>query len=260
MSGSIFSARRRWPAAALGLALLCGSAQAALFGDDEARKAILDLRQKVDQTAEQQRQQQTEQNAQLLEQIGQLRRSLLDTNNQLELMRGENARLRGQLEQLARDLSEAQLKVRDVDGRLRRLEPQKTSIDGKEFTADADEIRQYEAAMTQVRSGEFAVAANSLSAFVSRWPASGYGPSALFWLGNAQYGKRDYAAAIGSFRSFAGGHPDDPRAPEALLAVANCQFELKDAKAARKALDELFKAYPKSEAAQAGKERLSALK
>ena len=260
MTWSIVSGGRSWKAAVLGLALLAGSAQAALFGDDEARKAILDLRQKVDQSAEQQRQQQAEQNAQLLDQIGQLRRSLLDTNNQLELVRAENARLRGQLEQLARDLSEAQLKMRDVDGRLRRLEPQKASIDGKEFTAEADEIRQYEAAMTQVRNGEFAVAVTSLSAFVSRWPASGYGPSALFWLGNAQYGKRDHAAAIASFRSFASSNAGDPRAPEALLAVANCHFELKETKAARKALDELFKAYPKSEAAQAGKERLSALK
>jgi tol-pal system protein YbgF len=256
MTWSIVSGRCGWQAAVLGLALLSGSAQAALFGDDEARKAILDLRQSV----EQQRQQQNEQNAQLLDQVGQLRRSLLDTNNQLELTRSENARLRGQVEQLARDLSEAQLKLRDVDARLRRLEPQKASIDGKEFTADAEEIRQYEAAMTQVRNGDFAVAASSLSAFVSRWPASGYGPSALFWLGNAQYGKRDHAAAVASFRRFAAGHPDDPRAPEALLAVANCHFELKETKAARKALDELFKAYPKSEAAQAGKERLSALK
>jgi TolA-binding protein len=35
---------------------------------------------------------------------------------------------------------------------------------------------------------------------------------------------------------------------------------MKDTKAARKTLDDLFKAYPSSEAAQAGKERLAALK
>ena len=54
--------------------------------------------------------------------------------------------------------------------------------------------------------------------------------------------------------------PDHPRAPEALLAIANCQIELKDSKGARKTLDELVQAYPKSEAAQAGSERLAALK
>ena len=54
--------------------------------------------------------------------------------------------------------------------------------------------------------------------------------------------------------------PDSPRAPEAMLAIANCQAELKDTKAAKKTIDDLLKAYPKSEAAQAGRERLAALR
>jgi hypothetical protein len=37
-----------------------------------------------------------------------------------------------------------------------------------------------------------------------------------------------------------------------MLAIANCQAELKDTKAARKTIEDLVKAYPKSEAAQAG--------
>ena len=37
-------------------------------------------------------------------------------------------------------------------------------------------------------------------------------------------------------------------------------LELRDAKAARRTLDELVKAYPASEAAQAGRERLASLK
>ncbi len=49
-------------------------------------------------------------------------------------------------------------------------------------------------------------------------------------------------------------------APEALLAVANCQAELKDTKSARRTIDELLKAYPGSEAAQAGRERLALLR
>lgn len=243
-------------AAGLLLALMSSTAQAALFGDDEARRAILELRQKLDQTAEQQRLRDNEQS----EQLGQLRKSMLDMSNLFELMRAENARLRGTIEQLARDLSETQLKLREVDGRLRQLEPQKATIDGKEFTADAEEIRQYEAAMTLVRNAEFPAAVSALSAFRTRYPSSGYGPSALFWLGNAQYGKRDYSAAVASFRSFVSGQPADSRAPEALLAVANCHFELKETRSARKALDELFKAYPNSEAAVAGKERLASLK
>ena len=42
--------------------------------------------------------------------------------------------------------------------------------------------------------------------------------------------------------------------------MANCQVEMKDIKAARRTLDDLLKAYPKSEAAAAGRERLGSLK
>jgi tol-pal system protein YbgF len=82
----------------------------------------------------------------------------------------------------------------------------------------------------------------------------------LFWLGNAQYGMRDYKEAMASFRGLVTTAPDHPRSPEALLSIANCQMELKDTKGAKRTLDELIKTYPKSEAAQAGKERLASLK
>ncbi len=257
---------RFWRVACLLLALSAPAAHAALFDDDEARRAILDLRQKLEQSNEQQRVRLTELSVQL-EQLTQLRSGLLDLSNQLEMMRAENARLRGQVEQFARELSDLQVQMKDqkelmqgITDRIQRLEPQKASVDGKEFMADAEEIRQYEAAMAEVRSGDFAAAATSLAVFRSRYPSSGYGQSVLFWLGNAQYGKRDYVEAISSFRGFARSYPGDLRAPEALLAVANCHFELKDVKSARKALDELFKAYPNSEAALAGKQRLATLK
>lgn len=247
-----------WAAAAcLMLALAAPAAQAGLFDDDEARRAILELRQKIEQSNEQAR-------AAQAEQIGLLRASLIELSQQIDLMRTENASLRGQVEQLARDVGLMQVQMKDMkqgyEERLARIEPQKASVDGREFIADAEEIRQYDAAMAKVRSGDFAAASTSLAVFRSRYPSSGYGQSVLFWLGNAQYGKRDYAGAISSFRGFASSYPGDLRAPEALLAVANCHFELKDTKAARKALDELFKTYPGSEAAQAGKDRLAALK
>ena len=54
--------------------------------------------------------------------------------------------------------------------------------------------------------------------------------------------------------------PDHPKAPEALLSIANCQVELKDVRGARKTLEDLGRAYPQSEAAQAGKERLARLR
>ncbi|HEY4068098.1 MAG TPA: tol-pal system protein YbgF [Burkholderiaceae bacterium] len=257
-------AARLVAALCLGAALVAPAAHAGVFDDDEARRAILELRQKVDQATEQQRTRQADQTAAVTEQINQLKRSLLDLSNQLQQMQDDNAKLRGQNEDLARAVSELQRKQKDlqsnVDDRVRKLEPQPVTLDGKTFNADPDEKRQYEDAMDLLRKSDFAGTATALTAFRRRWPASGYTDSVLFWLGNSQYGTRQYKDAITAFRSLVSGSPDSAKAPEALLAIANCQAELKDIKTARRTIDELLKTYPQSEAAQAGKERLASLK
>ena len=255
-------------------ALLVTQPAWALFSDDEARKAILDLRARVAQLDEQHKARQSElqaaldrqtaANAQLAEQVAAMRRSLLDLNNQLEQARTEIARLRGADEQAQRDLADLQKRQRDlgqsVDERVRRLEPVRVSLDGREFNAAPDERKAYDDAVALMRGGEFDKAAQALAAFQRRYPGSGYADSARFWLGNAQYARRDHKEAIATFRAFVAESPDHPRAPEALLALANSQAETKDTKGARKTLEDLIKAYPKSEAAQAGKERLASLK
>ena len=239
-------------------------AQAGIFDDDEARRAILELRKQLEQSNEQARARQAEQMSVMNDSIGQLKRSLLDLNSQIETQRADNARLRGQIEELARSVAELQRKQTDiqqgVDDRIRKMEPQKVTIDDREFTVDPEEKRQYDDALAGFRRGEFDRAASGFSTLLKRFPNSGYRQSALFWLGNAQYARRDYKEAIATFRSLVASAPDSPRAPEAMLAIANCQAELKDTKAARKTIDDLLKAYPKSEAAQAGKERLVSLK
>jgi tol-pal system protein YbgF len=248
---------------AASLLLVAAAAQAQLFPDNEARKAILELRATVDAQGKR-IDDLGATNKELLDQVQQLRRSLLDLNNQIEALRADLAKQRGGDEQLARDVAELQRRQKDiaqgVDDRIRKLEPQKVAVDGKEFLADAEEKRQYDEAFALIRSGDFPGAASTLIAFGKRFPASGYLDSVRFWLGNAQYGKREYKEAIASFRGFIAGAPDHSRVPEALLAVANCQAEMKDNKGARVTLADLVKRFPLSEAAQAGKERLAALK
>lgn len=241
--------------AALAALLVCTSvgANAALFEDDEARRAILELRQRVEAMRTQTEQRLTDEN-------GQLRRSLLDLQNQLDTMRGDMQRMTGQNEQLARTVSELQQRQTDIDDRLKKNEPAKVSVDGREFAADPREKADFDAALGVFRGGQFAQAQTAFAEFVKRYPQSGYAPSALFWLGNAQYATRNYNEAIANFRSMLSLAPDHAKAPEAVLSIANCQIELKDTRAARRTLEDLTKAYPQSEAAQAGRERLSRLK
>lgn len=254
-------------AAALALGIGAASAQAALFEDEEARRAIVELRTRVtagDEATKARLAELAGAQAQVLEQLAALRRSLLELNNQLEALRADVARLRGSDEQLARDVAELQRRQRDLaavlDERLRGLEPLKVTLDGAELTVAPAEKRAYDEAMAVLRSGDFDKADAAFAAFLRRFPGSGYESSVRFWQGNALYGKRDYKEAIAAFRAFVGGAPAHPRAPEALLALANSQAEMKDVRGARKTIEELVKAYPQSEAAQAGKDRLKSLR
>jgi tol-pal system protein YbgF len=242
--------------AALALAASSG-ASAALFEDDEARRAILDLRQRVEA-------QRLEQQRQMDAQLQEIRRSLLELQQQIEAVRQDVARQNGANEQLTRDVADLQRRQKDiaqgVDERLRKFEPAKVTVDGKEFIADPQESSTYEAALAAFRKGDFPGAQAQFADFIKRYPQSGFRPTALFWLGNAQYANRDYKGAIANFRELLATAPDHARAPEALLSIANCQIELKDSAGARRTLDQLVKTYPQSEAAGAAKERLARLR
>lgn len=248
-------------AAALAAAsLFTASAHAALFEDDDARRAILELRQKV----EQQRQDLQGQLQRANDDNAALRRSLLDLQNQIQALQSQLANLRGQNEQLARDLADVQKGQKDItqgiDDRLRKFEPQQVSVDGRTFTADPAEQQAFEGALASFRKGDFVAAQSAFADFAKRYPQSGYRPSALFWLGNAQYANQDYRGAIANFRALLQQAPDHARAPEAVLSIANCQIELKDNASAKRTLNELVKAYPQSEAASAARERLARLR
>jgi tol-pal system protein YbgF len=243
------------------------SSQAGLFDDEEARKAILDLRQKVEtnrQAFDAANQRQADDAKAQTEANATLRRSVLDLQNQIEALRAEIAKMRGQDEQLARDVAEVQRRQKDiaqgVDDRMRKFEPVKVNVDGREFTAEPAEKRDFDAAFAIFRKPDFPAAQTALIDFIRRYPQSGYNPSALFWLGNAQYATRDYTSAITNFRNMIAQAPDHPKASEAALSIANCQIELKDTRAARKTLEDLTKVYPQSEAAVAAKDRLTRLK
>jgi len=262
----------------LGSSLWMGHAQAALFEDDGARKAVLEVRQRMEANrlaSESAVQRLVESHNELLrvtsDESAQLRRSLLDLQNQIEALRSELARSNGQREKFSRELSEMQREqkeiaqrqqelARGVEERVSQLEPTTVIVDEREIMAEPGERRAYEAALGLFRSGDFAGAQTDFQGLMSRYPKSGFLPSALFWLGNAQYATRDYKDAIVNFRIMLKAAPDHVRAAEALLSIANCQIELKDVSGAGKTLDELSRSYPQSEAAKAGKERLARLR
>jgi tol-pal system protein YbgF len=233
-------------------------AQAGLFDDEEARRQIKDLSIKAN------------------ERLDIVAKGQIELANQIQALREENSRLRGQVETLTYELEAAKKRQQDfyvdLDGRLRKLEPQpaasaepKPADESKSPVVEtarkaasdpAAEARQYEAALNLFRANKLKEAAAAFDAFAKTHPDSSLTPSAYYWLGNAHYSLRDCKKAIEAHRVVVNKWPANAKAPDALLNMATCQQELADAKGAKSTLEALVAKYPDSSAAATARQRL----
>lgn len=245
-----------------GALTLVPTASHALFEDDQARKAILTERARIDRLT-------ADYGARLdqilarLERLESSARGQLSIQSQIEAMREEIAKLRGALEEQTNELTTTQRQLRDqksdFDVRLRSFEPVAVEIDGKSQNVDPAERRRFEAALALFGAKDFRAAQASFQNFLINSPTSPYTASALYWLGSSQFALKDYKSAAETLNSVAQRHAESPRAPEALLNLAFTQIELNDRRAARRTLEQLIEKYPETSAAANAKDRLQTL-
>lgn len=238
------------------LFLIVVPAHAQLFGgDDEARKAILQIREQIKVL----QQRETEMTARL-DRMESAQRNQLELVNQLELLRQENARLRGQVETLSNEVATLQKRNRDLytdlDARLKKMEPQSVTVDGRTAAVDRAELAAYETPLAQFRAGDFKGSLPGFQQFVARYPASAYAPAAQYWIGSAHYAIKDYKSAIAAHRTLVERYSDSPRVPDALLSIAESQVQLGDRKSANATLNRVIKEFPETEAAKIARDRL----
>lgn len=235
----------------------------ALFDDNEARRAIIDLRGRLE-VQNRDLTKRIDELAARIDRLEEVSRGQLELQNQIEMLRQEVAKLRGQIEVQTNELAQTQRQQRelfaDIDTRVKRFEPVQVQIDGKAFTVDVEERRQYDAALAQFRAGEFAPSIAAFQQMRNRWPDSPYAPNAMFWQGSAQFALKDYKSAINTHTALLARYPDYPRAADALLNIGYAQAETGDKKTARKTLETIGEKYPGTQAAQFARERLSALR
>jgi len=247
------------PLFAVALALLIAlPAHAQLFGgDDEARKAILQIREQIKVL----QQRETEMTARL-DRMESAQRNQLELVNQIESLRQESARLRGQVETLTNEVATLQKRNRDLyadlDARLKKMEPQSVTVDGRSAAVDRAELAAYETPLAQFRSGDFKGSLPGFQQFVARYPASAYAPAAQYWIGSAYYAIKDYKSAIAAHRMLVERYADSPRVPDALLSMAESQVQLGDRKSANATLNRVIKEFPETEAAKIARDRLPA--
>ena len=240
------------------LLILALPAQAQLFADDDARKAILELRQRL---ADSEKALQAR-DAAIAARLDTAQRGQLDMANQNDALREEIARLRGQVETLANEVAQLQKRNRDLytdlDARLKRFEPSSVTIDGRTATVERTEQAAYDAALAQFRASDFKGSIAGFQQFIARYPSSAYVPAAQYFIGSAYFALRDYKSSIAAHQLVVDRFRDSPRAPEALLAMADSQLQMNDRKSANRTLTRVIKEYPDSEAAVLAKERLPA--
>ena len=211
----------------------------ALFADDDARKAILELRKSF-ATAQ------------------------MDLQNQIEKLKADNAELRGKIESLEKqgeDISTSQKTYyQDLDNRLGNFEPRTITIEGVSGTVQPGEKKAYDDALKAFQTGNLKKADEGFSAFVNRYPKSPYVPLALFWSGNSKYANKDYTGAITQLQGLIKRYPNHSRIPSAMLTLGNAQLESGNKAAAKKTFSDIISKYPDSESAKDAQQLIAATK
>ena len=211
---------------ALMVVALLASQPAYAFADDDARKAILELRQQIKSM--------TEAN----------QRARMQLADQIEGLEQEVTRLRGMIEQV---------------GRPGGASAGAGGAQAEDKAEDPREQSAYDGAMDQFRKGEYKEASESLTAFLTLYPESNLAPTAQFYLGSSRYALKDYKGAIDRLTVMSQKFASHPRAPDALLVIAGSQIEMNNRAGAKVTLQRIVKDYKGTPAAETAAKRLQLL-
>ena len=208
----------------LGLCLAAGAARAGMFDDDEARKAVTNLRVQVEAN-----QKAAEDRLAKMEALVQDRS--IDTAKQIDELKQDLANMRGQLEVQAHQIESLDRRQKDLyvdlDTRLRKLEASAKEQEKQAASAPdpVAEGKAYEAALNQFKLGNYQASVAAFQSFLATYPDSQQVSSAQYWIGNAYYALRDYKTAIAAQQKVLASWPNSAKAPDALLNIASCQAE-----------------------------------
>lgn len=237
-------------------------AHAGLFDDDDARKAILELRAKLDAFTREINDRINTINGRI-DRLEQSSRGQLELTNQIEQLRSETAKLRGQLEVQANDLAELQRKQRDqmaqVSDKLKQFDPVPVAVDGKSVAVDPAEKRNYDTAISLFQAGDFKAAQTALNNFAQTYPQSALRPGAEYWAASSIFAQRDWRGAIIALQHFMTRNPESQRSPDALLLIGNAQLENRERLPARKTFEQLIEKYPSTPAATQARDKLATI-
>lgn len=206
--------------------LFCGivlASNAHAFTDNEARKAILELRQ----------------------QLNGMQQHAQEQQNQITELNDDLAKLRGQYEQSQKLLSEVkseqQAGYASIDKRLTTLEPIPPEV-----LAQQD----FDAAIAILQKGNYAAAAKAFDKHAKSHPNSAQTAEVLYYQAVSAYGMRNYKTAITRLTEFLNKHTNHEKTPDALLTLGSAQIESGKKTEGMTRLKQLIEQHPNTEAAK----------
>jgi len=253
---------------AIGLCTLAFHSQAALFDDTEARKKILEVESQSLADHELQAAEIEDLNKRLSAQS----ESMLNMQNEMELLKQEISELRGALEVANHALATAERRQKDLyadtDKRIRRLEggagvdsvgvlPSSPEVGGN--AANVDAYQAYKAAYGLSQGAKHKEAFDAYNAFIKKYPDSKYTPDAIYGVGYSQFALKNYKSSIASQQKLLAVYPNSAKAPNAMYSIANSQIQLGQINSAKKVLRSLIAKHPAAEVVPSAKKRLKVL-
>lgn len=213
--------------------------------------------------------------------------SLMDMLTRLDAQQRELQTLRGDLEEMRHQLETLRERQRDLyldtDRRLSRMEregaiaasdgsskpsvvapapsgntPSKPSltkpmVEKPPVPVDpAAEREAYQKAFDVLRELRYEQAITAFQNFLKQYPNGRYAHIAQYWLGEANYARRDFKQAIEEYRRLTKDFPNSPKVAEAMLKIGYSYNEMNDPKSAADIFERLMERFPNTtEAGQA---------
>ena len=231
----------------------------ALFEDADARRAILEIREKLIKLEKN-----TEQ---LSEQIESSKQGRLKLANEIEQLNAELSQFRGFGEETEEYNQSFFIKLQQLEesidsaiSRITALEPQSVIVAGREIFVGNLEKALYEEASELMTSGNYDAAIQLYEKFNKKYKNSSLTAYTLHAKGLAYYAVQAYESAIKTLDKLESEHLSYPKLADAMLTLAASQTEANKVKDAIKTLQTLISRSPSSDAALTARERIKQLK
>lgn len=213
-----------------GIFIFANPAHAGLFDDNEARKAILDIRTQLDATVKTVEQQQNR---------------ITELNQEISKLRGQNEQLQNAVTALT---TQQESGFESLNTRLIKLEP---------MNAEQRAQFEFDEALAIIQNNDYAGAYKAFDRHAKKYPQSEQLPLVEFWRATAAYGTSNYAAAIAGFNRFLKQNPNHEKTADALLTLGSAQIETGKKAEGQATLQQLINQFPTSEAAKTAAKVLS---